>query len=353
MSARIALVTDGSAAASALAEWLGARAPISEWIESLGPVAARDTAQLRLRAKPAARVVLLAEGQCAQALSAERALRAVRRWTAELAPIAVRADGPAIIEQHVREGAEESRALIELASALGPGPNPPQPSSKRGRPAGAKPFHGAGFEVCVLLLLEPARRWKERELAEEAGRAPSVVHRVLGELRRRGYVLTEGGGRGSTGTRPQDPELLRDDLAAAWRERVGSPRASSLLVAKEPGRAMEQLFATMTSQGAQCLLAGESALPRALRPVGAQPTVYLDRDLSSLTLPAGMQVVTGLRGDLQVWSAPEPAALRWSALVEGVPATNRVVTFLDLMTSTSSRVRAVARELWEQPDGRA
>jgi hypothetical protein len=207
---------------------------------------------------------------------------------------------------------------------------------------GLNPFHGSGFEVCSILLLEAGKDWTARGVAAQIDRAPSLVQRAFGELERRGLLQ-----RLARGVRVADPLLLRDELLQAWKARVGTPRKEAqAYIAAKRANLQERVLESAQRAGARCLLAGPSAVEGPAALTGDPLTVY--SDAAARFLGAGFEPASGLGGDLVVWMPPERTVfLRPRALGNNRQATNRLVTFLDLASSGSERHRAAAEAVWQ------
>ncbi|MEK6608603.1 MAG: hypothetical protein AABZ30_13160 [Myxococcota bacterium] len=338
MKPRVAFITDGSASAKALADWLRQRLP-AILIEGRNATDVRALVSARRMERPRERVVSLALADAGADIAGGDALGCVASWLADLSPIERRARGAEIIESHRRSGAHEPGALERLLGDLSVVPRLPR--SKRGRPPGANPFRGVGFDVCVALLLAPDRRWTERDLALETEHAPSAIHRVLRELGRRGYLLRVRGA-----SRPRDAELLRDDLLPAWRARIGVPRAGRGF-SLPAGTTVEKALSAARKLGF-CVLAGPSAVEGPEATVGGPTMVYVDQPALAAIVGLGASEVAGTMAHLVVWDSPESGVFRWPRTVRALPATNRVVTFLDLASTGVDRAFTAAESVWTE-----
>lgn len=345
MRRNLTLVTDGSPAAAALAAWLANEVPGVLIATGSSP---RDVGRLVERRRSTGRserIATLAPVDVPDAdISGVEALAAARRWLDDLGPFEQRVHGPKRIAAAIADGAPGSGAVLGLLRALARGrPPPAPPPRRRGRPRGDDPFRGAGFDVCVALLLAPDEAWSERALAAAADRSPYAVHRALVALDERGYLERQRGA-----TRVRDPRVLRDDLAMAWSRRAPEERAAIRFLAPRPAHVAEDLFEAAGAIGARALLAGASATTGPAGLSGGLLTVYGDADLPSLLEAAGFERVERVVGDVTVWTAPEEGVFASPRRIRGLPATNRVVTFLDLSAAGGDRYLAAAAAVWSE-----
>jgi hypothetical protein len=334
------MVTDGSPEAMATARWLERHGVKAAIVEARGAADVGRVVDAKRNERPKRRVVSLSQAPAGADVSASDALALIRSWTADLAPIRVRTAGADVIEARRRDAPVSAAPLDALLATLSPVPVEGLARGRRGRPRGTNPFRGVGFDTCVALLLEPERRWTERDLAEATGRSRSSIHTVLGELARRGYLLRTRGA-----SRARDPVLLRDDLLSAWRAAVGVPRPATSYVIGG-GVSLPRLLDTASRGGGVCLLAGPSAVTGPDAPLDDAVTIYCNDVAREVLGRAGIDRIERGRGDLIVWEAPERGVFSSPALVRGRPATNRVVTFLDLALSGDERLRGAAQALW-------
>jgi hypothetical protein len=332
----VVLVSDASPEADALSGWLAARLPGAVQVTA---VSAADVARVVTARRGRPERVVTLRGVAGD-LSGDRALGAAEAWLAHLGPFERRVAGPALIDARVAEGAPGAGDVLALLNALSRGrPRPPR-SGRRGRPPGTDPFRGAGFDACVALLLEPRRAWTERDLAAATGRSPYGVHRVLVELDARGYLARA---RGATTVR--DPILLRDDLGAAWAARCAEEREAVVYTAPRAAKALDDAFAAAGRAGLRLLLAGPSATEKL---VGRCAVVYGDRGVGGALEAAGFLPVRRTAGELALWTPLEESVFSAPRVVGGRPATNRVVTWLDLVATGTDRHREAAEHLWSE-----
>jgi hypothetical protein len=339
MTAPVVAITDGGAPAVAVVHWLRQHGLRAELIEAQSSEDAARLAAARQQHRPRPRVIALFEPPVQAALDGSAALAVASNWLQELPAIEQRGGAGVIEERRLQQAAGHATLtrLLKLATVSGPA----VPKATRGRPRGVDPFRGVGFDSIVAMLLEPKRRWTERELADVVGRSPSSVNRVLRELHQRGYVDRSRGA-----TRVADDEMLRDDVLATWRGRVADRAVHVLATPRR--RAPREIVGDLQAAGERCLLAGASASDAAEGLVEAAVTIYgSEQALAALRRAGCRDSVPGL-GNLIVWTAPERAVFSQPRLVVGVEATNRVVTYLDLATGTGSRAQAAALAAWSE-----
>jgi hypothetical protein len=367
MTSAWTVITDGSAVSAALARWL-LRHGDGTIIEARGDSDLAAVVAARKQAAPGARLTVIAAERTAimeargdsdlaavvaarkqtapsAQLTAIAAERTAIEWLGALPPIDVRTTGADILENRLQKGEPGSEVLQDLL--LNSLPVPPKRTKtqgrRRGRPPGRNPFHGSGFEVCSVLLLDPTKEWTARAVAMEIQRTLSLVQRAFGELERRGLLR-----RLSRGVRIDDPLLLRNELLQAWTEHVGAPRreAQAFIAGKRKGLA-GAVFARAQQAGARCIFAGPSAVEGPTALVGDPLTVYCDAQPLECFAGSGFEPATGPRADLAVWTPPERMVFLRPRTVGGHQATNRLVTFLDLAASGSQRHRAAAEAVWQ------
>lgn len=87
-----------------------------------------------------------------------------------------------------------------------------RPSAYRSRGRPSSPFAPRSARVARVLLLDPSRWWRQRDLVEETGLNNGTVSRVVRRLR--DELLLENHGRE---VRPRDPGLLLDAWADDYR----------------------------------------------------------------------------------------------------------------------------------------
>ena len=342
MTLRCTLVTDGTPTAIAIWRWVEKHAGPQRTVAARGPADVSTVVSSRRSHRTAERTIVLAGSSTDVTVSAAYALAA--EVLLHTLPIEARIRGAEILDTHRLNDDALADALDRLLNLVQPRPMLRPERVRAGRPPGSNPFRGAGFDICVALLLQVDRRWTERDLAAAALRSPSQVHKVLRDLGRRGYVAST-----KTGHTIRDPLVLRDELAAAWRGRVGLPRAGLFALVKGKTK-LRSMFRIAMRANRRCSLAGASATTGGAGLVGGTPTLYLELDDSN-TLPALEGIEQGGKGvsDVIIWAPPEPGVfVAPRSLGGGLEATNRVVTYLDLLTMGTDRGRFAAEALWEE-----
>jgi hypothetical protein len=329
-------ITDGSATAAALVEFLGAS--VDRVIEARNSDDIRTVVEARLNARHREKIVTLtALGDCGDVPSAE-AFNVVGDWLAELSPIEQRIEGARLIARKLAQDADGSAAVLALANHLATR-MVRLARSRPGRPPGSDPFRGLGLEVVVSMLLGGTSPRTEREIASVLGRSHTGVHRVLVELQQRGYLV-----RGRDGSRIRDEIVLRDDLVGAWRGRVSVAREAVSYAARDP-RGLAQRLATAAQRNRRAWrLAGQSAVAGPEGLAGGPLVIYLEGPPEPVMDAAGL--VSSRAGDVVVWPVVETAILLEPRTVAGLPATNRVITYADLALVGSSRALGAAQAVW-------
>lgn len=323
---RLTVITNGTPEATALATWLSRHLAV-RIVEAWGDEDALRVAEARKGEKEKRLVLARDPGPGAAAL------RVVEGWTAGLSPFDVRARGPELVETGRRRHDSGSEALDALLAKLSPIRITVTPG-RRGRPKGSDPFRGVGFDVCIALLLEPARRWTDRAVADVIGRAPSAVHKTLSELAARDLVT-----RGRAGTLVRDPIVLRTDLLAHWRQRATHRQGRGFRV-----RTTESVWTTLRQAAAPHLLAATSATTGVWTFEGG-PTIAYTTPEGLAALERKFEPVSTSLATLIMWQAPEAGV--FLAPREGAPErTNRVVTWLDLVTLGGAREQEAAAAVW-------
>ncbi len=321
----------------AVARWLqqhGVRATVLE-ARSAADVA--RVAEARQTNRPAERLIALCDISDGTDLDGGSALRVARKWLEHLSPIEQRGAVEVLEENRVAQatGHEQLNELLRKSIAG----DLKIKRAARGRPKGANPFRGVGFDIIVAMLCQPDEQWTERELAALVDRSPSAVNRILRELRQRGYVHRSRGA-----SRIHNVEILRDDLLAAWR---GS-------VAERPGHVLscpsgtdpKDLVVRVQSEGERILLAGVSACDSPGRLLEQIVTIYADQQAMQALTQLGCENSVAGMGDIAVWEPLERAIFYAPRDVGRLAATNRVVTYLDLAVGKSERHLNAARAVW-------
>jgi len=334
----VTIVTDGSATAAALREWLAV--PGVTFIEALNPNDVAVIVGARRAAKLSERLVTVSQLPGGADVSASEALEVAERWLADLTPIDRRRRGAEVIDKKMADGSEGADALQALASLLVP--RRARVARGRGRPNGSDPFRGLGLEVVVSLLLHTSTPFTERALAARIGRSQFGVHRVLAELERRGYLY-----RSRQGSLPRDPLILRDDLVAAWRGRVTPSREASAYQSRDRRSALNELASAAKRHGRDLRLAGPSAVTGPEASADGPLVVYLEGAPDPVMETIGFPRLRS--GDVVVWPIVESAVLLEPRTIEDVAATNRVITYADLVMIGSDRSTEAALAVWNQP----
>ena len=336
MTRAVTLLTDASADADTLAGWMVAKAPHVGRVTALGPHDVEVV--IRQRADLDERLLVLVDGLTGHA-PAVAALAAVRAWFEGLGPFERRTDGPERIDEALREGRPGAHAVRALLRTVQPS-EPVVATRRRGRPRGGDPFHGAGFDTCVGLLLSPDRQWSERALADYVRRSSYAVHRTLAELDRRGYLERE---RGATSV--ARPRALLEDLARGWRDRAAA-RTAVGMVARDPAGLVEHIATVAEAHALVALRAGPSATTGPTRLMGGALRIYGEDGLVDALRDGGLVVVDVASADVVVLTPTERAVLLEPAPLDALRATNRVVTYLDLSEAEDDRYRAAADATW-------
>lgn len=124
---------------------------------------------------------------------------------------------------------------------------------QRGAPAPPTRLRGKAGVAAQALLLQPDRDWAVRDLADEAGIAVGLAHRVLARLEREGIVAVEGRG-------PQRVRRVtnRTALLDLWaEEQVDRPRRTlGYLLAQTPRQLVERLGTNLERAGVDYAFTG-------------------------------------------------------------------------------------------------
>lgn len=342
MSSPTTIVTDGSGAAVALARWL------ASYMGPLPLVAARGAADVgtivaaRRAQHIPERLVVLARVGVPGAIALPEAYKLAADVVRDLSPIDRRIQGAELLEAK-RKSDPAAADLLDLALRLvRPTPAHKPARSRGGRPPGSNPLRGSGFDICVALLEQPGRKWVERDLAAEARRSPSQAHKVLQQLHRSGYLTMT-----KAGLTLAEPVVLRDELAAAWRGRIGLPRQAFPVLVKGRDK-LRSVFRNANRADVRCLLAGPSATSGPGGLTGGPPIVYLEfKGRSAVPEIAGLEPGAPSISDLVVWPDFEAGVfLNPRSFGSGINATSLVITYLDLVASGNDRARSAAEEIW-------
>ena len=338
---RVTMVTDGSAVASSLATWLETHLNGGTTrIEARDALDVHHIVAARRDARVPERIIALSSTPAGAAVDIDgsEALSVAREWLAPLSPIDARSRGASVIRERIATGANGAESLVELAALIG---RPAATGSRRGRPRGSDPFRGVSLELIVTLLLAPDAGRTERDLATAIDRSPFGVHRALEQLTKSGYLT-----RDKNGTRVRDVELLRDDLVSAWRSRVTLDRAAVSFLAPNRKRAATDVARAARAKGCEVRLAGPSAVVGPNASVGDATVFYLDGAAAEILEPAGFR--GSAAGDVVIWPVPERAVLLAPRQIDALQATNRVITYADLMMMPTDRQTAAATSVWSE-----
>jgi hypothetical protein len=290
------------------------------------------------------RLVLLANDAAPGTVGLSDAYRLAEEIVRDLSPIDRRLQGADFLEARRQRDASAADLLDQALRVVRPSPQHKPARPRSGRPRGSNPLRGSGFDLCIALLEKPGRKWVERDLAVAALRSPSQVHKVLQQLRRRGYVFTT-----KAGVALSDAIVLRDELAAAWRGRVGLPRQGFPLLIKGREK-LRTLFRNAIKADLRCLLAGPSATEGASGLTGGPPIVYLEFKGGAVPPQiAGVEPGAPSVADLVVWPDLEAGVfLNPRPRGGGINATGLIVTYLDLVASGNDRARTAAEGIWAE-----
>jgi hypothetical protein len=129
---------------------------------------------------------------------------------------------------------------------------------------------GKAGVAAQALLLRPARDWTVQDLAEQAGIAASLAHRVLARLEREGIVAAEG-----TGPKRVRHVTNRTALLDLWaEEQVENPaRTLGYLLAQTPQQLVEQLGTNLERAGIEYAFTGAAGASLVAPFVTAIPVV--------------------------------------------------------------------------------
>lgn len=180
-------------------------------------------------------------------------------------------------------------------------------------------LRGKAGLVVQALLLSPDRIWQVQDLAEEAGVAPSLAHRIVARLEQEAIVTTEGSGPRRV-RRVSNPAALLD----LWvEENIERPtRTLGYMLAQTPRQLIAQLGAKLGHAGINYALTG---------PAGA-----------SLVAP----FVTAIPvADVWVAAAAAPDDLRHATGADPVADGHNVV-FLQARDDSPLAFRERTKDLW-------
>lgn len=341
MAAPLTALSDGSAAAIAIVRWLRSHDVHAKLFEGRSPGDVGRLVRARSGQRSNERLVVLTPStdDIEIDIDGSEALRVASRWLKGLAPIERRAATDRIESQRLAhaEGYEAFNELLRLCKAG----DLRIERGKRGRPKGTNPFAGVGADVLIAMLVTSEHSWSERELASAVDRSPSAVHKVLVELRKRGYLQRRRGE-----TRLVKPLVLRDDLLAAWRGKVSDRVGIVLSCPRRQGP--RDLIQQLQKEGHRIVLSGVSALAMPDAPIESIVSVYAEASAQDALVRLGCEPSSAGMGNLAVWEPVERGVFYMPNAVEGVQASNRVVTYLDVATGKSARHQRAAEVYWER-----
>jgi len=138
------------------------------------------------------------------------------------------------------------------------------------RPKGPTRLRGKAGMAAQALLLNPNRDWTVQGLAQEAGIAAGLAHRVLARLETEGLIAVEGTGPRRV-RRVTDPTALLDLWA---EEQLDKPaRVTGHLLAQTPQQLIERLGANLGRAGIEYALTGAAGASLVAPFVTAIPVV--------------------------------------------------------------------------------
>lgn len=159
--------------------------------------------------------------------------------------------------------------------------------------AGAPPptrLRGKAGVAAQALLLDHDREWAVRDLAEQAGIATGLAHRVLARLENEGIVSSEGIGPRRI-RRVADPTALLDLWA---EEQVDRPRRTlGYLLAQTPRQLIERISANLASSEIDYALTGAAGASLVSPFVTAIPVV----EIWATAILTGTDLLSGARAD--------------------------------------------------------
>lgn len=117
--------------------------------------------------------------------------------------------------------------------------------------------------------------------------------------------------------------------------------------AVDPAQAFGDLERLAKARGHEIRLAGPSAVAGSARPVVGPVVMYADAPDALFASAGFKRVVRAGAADLVVWPPTERAVLLWPRTNEYGQATNRVVTYLDLLLG-GAREQSAAEAVWRE-----
>jgi transcriptional regulator with AbiEi antitoxin domain of type IV toxin-antitoxin system len=200
------------------------------------------------------------------------------------------------------------------------------------RPGDAPPtrLRGKAGLAAQALLLQPDRAWTVRDLADEAGVATGLAHRVLARLDKEGITTTEGSGPQRI-RRVVNPTALLDLWAEEQAERPR--RTLAFLLAQTPQQLVERLGANLDRTGIAYALTGAAGASLLAPFVTAIPVTELWVAATAATeeLLQGGQVDPVTEGQNVVFlQAKDDAPLAFRERVKSAWVANRFRLYADL-----------------------
>lgn len=190
---------------------------------------------------------------------------------------------------------------------------------------------GKAGVVTQALLLEPARRWTVRELAERAEVSAGLAHRVLTRLEQEGIVAAEGAG-------PHRRRLIQDPAALLdlWAEEASDRRVQrfrAFRLSRDPNNLAEATSNTLTAGKVDHAVTGPAAARKLTPFVTAVPVteIWVTQrfELADAAGLAGAEPVeTG--HNLILAHAEGDGPLAFHAEYDGVSVVNPFRLYLDL-----------------------
>ena len=211
-----------------------------------------------------------------------------------------------------------------------------------GRPSSV--FAPRSSRVSRLLLLEPKRRWRQRDLAERTALGRGYISRIVARLVAEGLVEQEDNGL----VHPRDPDLLLD----AWRDEYDF-RRHRIIAGHIAARSGEELVERLVD----ALVGSDTAYALTGLPAAAMLTSFARFRLAAVYLRS---VPTEDLLERLGFDAQEPGANTWltlprdegvfdgAATVEGRVCVSAVQTYLDLHAMPERASEAAAELRREQ-----
>lgn len=217
----------------------------------------------------------------------------------------------------------------------------PNRMPERGRPS--TPFAPASSRVTRLMLAEPARWWRQRDLALASGLAPSQISKVVHRLVDEELVVADGVAQGSR-YRPANADALLDAWAAEYdfssHQRIrGHISGRGMAVA-------DSLSAMLTATETRHAFTG---LPAAWELDGFAQfrlvSVYVDDDLEATVERLGLRRETE-GANVELVAPNDRGVFDRAATIARLVCVHPVQIYLDLL-GLPERARDAARHLRE------